>query len=168
MSPAIATSPPSLAKRSPHDGVVVYSGYRDANLVFDLAALPGRSDIRVVRADKLLLAVPFGERRRGLEATDYDDARIAAMLRDIGAAYFVVQPGFWSDVPVMARLSAIFATSDYQKLQHFDLTGILSTEDGRNGIDIFRPTYAMTGKTGHLDLQMPITGQRFEGDVHAQ
>jgi 4-amino-4-deoxy-L-arabinose transferase-like glycosyltransferase len=54
-----------LAKNVPHDGVVVDSGYRDANLVFDLAAIPGRSDITIVRADKLLLSVPFGERRRG-------------------------------------------------------------------------------------------------------
>jgi hypothetical protein len=148
-----------LARAVPRDGVVVYSGYRDANLVFDLAAIPDRSDIRVVRTDKLLLAVPFGERRRGLEAADDDDARIAAMLRDLGAAYFVIQPGFWSDVPVMARLNAVIDTSDYAKVQHFDLTGILSTEDGTKGIDVYRPTYPVTAKSGHVDLKMPITRQ---------
>ena len=44
-----------LSKNVPHDGVVLFAGYRDANLIFDLATMGNRSDIAVVRADKLLL-----------------------------------------------------------------------------------------------------------------
>src|ERR1700693_5861694 len=61
-----------LAKNVPHDGVVLYSGYRDANLIFDLATIDERSDITIVRADKLLLSVPAGEPRGGGQQRGYD------------------------------------------------------------------------------------------------
>jgi hypothetical protein len=35
-----------LAENLPRNGVVAYSGFRDANLVVDLAAIPGRTDSR--------------------------------------------------------------------------------------------------------------------------
>jgi hypothetical protein len=62
----------------------------------------------------------------------------------------------------MARFGAVIDSPDYEKVQHFDLAGILSTEDGDHGVDILRPTYPMTEKAEPLDLDMPITGQRFQ------
>ncbi|HEX3575103.1 MAG TPA: glycosyltransferase family 39 protein [Rhodopila sp.] len=152
-----------LAKNVPPNGVVVYSGYRDANLVFDLAAIPGRSDIAVIRTDKLLLSVPFGEPRRGVKQASYDQAAIAALLRNLGASYFVVQPGFWSAFGVMARFGAVIGSQDYEKIQHFDVAGTFSDKDNKAGVDVFRPTYKMTEHARQLDFDMPITGQRFQG-----
>jgi Dolichyl-phosphate-mannose-protein mannosyltransferase len=155
-----------LAKTVPHDGVVLYSGYRDGNLIFDLATITNRSDITVVRVDKLLLSAPVGERRRGIKQADYDEAAIARMLRNLGAAYFVVQPGFWSDLAVMGRFANVVKSSDYVKAAHFDLTGDLSTQDGDQGIDILRPTYPVAPKSGRISIDMPLAGQRFEGTTH--
>jgi hypothetical protein len=152
-----------LARTVPHDGIVVYSGFRDANLIFDLATITDRSDISVIRVDKLLLSAPVGERRRGVKEADYDEARIARLLRDVGASYFVVQPGFWSDFPVMSRFSSVIDGVDYEKAAHFDLTGELSTQDGTSGIDILRPRYPIAEKPGQIDIDMPLAGRRFEG-----
>ena len=155
-----------LAKNVPHDGVVLYSGYRDANLIFDLATTGQRSDITVVRADKLLLSVPAGERRRGVTQSDDDAVKIAQMLRKLGASYFVVQPGFWSDLAVMGRFETVLNGPDYAKAAHFELTGDLSTQDGRHGIDILRPTYPVAATAGRISIDMPLAGQRFEGTTH--
>ncbi|WP_428485382.1 ArnT family glycosyltransferase [Rhodopila sp.] len=155
-----------LARVVPHDGLVVYAGYRDGNLIFNLATHSDRSDVAVIRVDKLLLSDPFGERRRGVKQADDDEATIAQMLRDVGGSYFVVQPGFWSDLAVMARFQAVINGADYQKVAHFDLTGNLSTQDGTKGIDILRPTYPVTTKQRRINIDMPIIGERFEGTSH--
>ena len=154
-----------LATNVPHDGLVVYSGYRDGNLIFDLAAIRGRSDITIVRVDKLLLTVPVGERRRGVRQADDDEAAIARMLRGLGASYFVVQPGFWSDLAVMDRFDKVVNGPDYTKIGHFGLTGDLSTQDGVQGIDILRPNYPVVRKSGRIGMDMPLAGQRFEAAI---
>jgi hypothetical protein len=155
-----------LASNVPHDGVVLYSGYRDANLIFDLATVGNRSDITVVRVDKLLLSAPVGERRRGVTQSADDEARIAQTLRDLGASYLVVQPGFWSDLAVMGRFDTVVNGPDYGKAAHFGLSGDLSTQDGTQGIDILRPTYPVVPHAGRISIDMPLAGQRFEGTTH--
>jgi hypothetical protein len=154
-----------LARSVPQNGVVAYLGYRDGNLIFDLAAIRERPDIAVVRIDKLLLSAPVGERRRGVKQNDYDEVGIAALLRDLGASYFVVQPGFWSDFAVMAKFDTVVHGLDYQKVERFKLTGELSTQDGDGTIDILRPTYPITTRERHLDIDMPLAGRRFQGGV---
>jgi hypothetical protein len=155
-----------LSKNVPHNGVVLYSGYRDANLIFDLATIASRSDITIIRADKLLLSVPAGERRRGITQSADDEARIAQTLRDLGASYLVVQPGFWSDLAVMGRFDTVVNGPDYGKAAHFGLSGDLSTQDGTQGIDILRPTYPVVPHAGRISIDMPLAGQRFEGTTH--
>ena len=154
-----------LAKNVPQNGLVLYSGYRDGNLIFDLSTIRGRSDITIVRADKLLLSVPSGEMRRGVKQADYDQATIARMLRDLGASFFVVQPDFWSDIGIMTRFGKVVEGSDYVNVAHFELSGRSSTQDGQRGIDILRPTYIVTRKSVPISIDMPIAGQRFEGTI---
>ena len=155
-----------LVRNVPHGGVVLFSGYRDANLIFDLSTIRDRPDIAIVRIDKLLLSAPVGERRRGVKQADYDTATIARQLRDLGASYFVIQPGFWSDLAVMARFNDVMTGPDYARAAHFGVTGTLSTQDGTQGIDILRPTYAVTATSGRVSIEMPLAGQKFEGSIH--
>jgi hypothetical protein len=152
-----------LAKNVPIDGMVVYFGYRDGNLIFDLSARTGRPDITVVRVDKLLLSAPVGERRRGIQQADYDEAAIARMVRDLGASYLIVQPDFWSDLPVLQRFVKVVTGPEYVKVAHFAVTGDLSTQDGNQGIDVLRPTVPPSAPPGRLSIDMPLAGQRFDG-----
>jgi hypothetical protein len=154
-----------LAEKLPRNGVVAYSGFRDANLIFDLAAIPGRSDITVVRIDKLLLSAPVGERRRGVKQSDLNETGIAELLRGLGATFFVIQPGFWSDLQVMSRFDSVIRGTDYETVRHFGLTGTLSSQDGKAGIEVLRPTYAIATKFRRLDIDMPLAGQRFQQDA---
>lgn len=150
-------------------GVVLYSGYRDGNLVFDIAAL-NRPDIAVVRADKLLLAVPAGERRRGVEQKSVDAEQIAEMIRRIGPDYLVIQPGFWADLADMRLLQKILAGPEYERVAHFSLTGTLSTSDGTDGLDILKPKIPPTDHHLPSSFNFAIIGHKFHQppDANAQ
>jgi hypothetical protein len=65
----------------------------------------------------------------------------------------------------MARFNAVINGPDYQKTAHFGRTGDLSTGDGTQGIDILRPTYEVVASARRLNIEMPISGQHFEGSI---
>jgi hypothetical protein len=155
-----------LAQSVPHDGVVLFAGYRDANLIYDLSTFRDRADIAVVRVDKLLLSAPVGERRRGVKQEDFDQAKIAQLLHDLGASYLVIQPGFWDDLAVMARFGKVIDSADYQKVGHYAITGTLSGQDGTQGIDILRPTYRIEPSARGITIDMPLAGQKFKGSIN--
>lgn len=66
----------------------------------------------------------------------------------------------------MGRFKTVLNGPDYAKAAHFGLTGDLSTQDGRHGIDILRPTYPVAATAGRINIDMPLAGQRFEGTTH--
>jgi 4-amino-4-deoxy-L-arabinose transferase-like glycosyltransferase len=155
-----------LAAHAPPHAVVVYDGYRDANLVFDLMTAAARPDIAVVRADKLLLSVPAGERAtRGVTAHKTDASKIAAMLQQIGPDFVVVQPGFWADLPNMALFQQAIAPPAYRQTAAFPVTGTLSGQDGTAGIVIYQPTAPAAHGNTPLLMDMPDIGSSFGGSV---
>jgi hypothetical protein len=128
-----------VAAAAPHDGVVVFSGYRDGNFVFAMRTHGERPDISTVRSDKFLLQVSIS-RRFGITQTDLTEADIAAMLRGLGTDLVVVQPGFWGDLAVMQRFERVMHSPDFARVASFPLTGTLGEQDG-NRIDVYKPTY---------------------------
>jgi hypothetical protein len=153
-----------IAAHAPPNAVVLYDGYRDANLVFDLMTIAHRPDIAVVRADKLLLSVRFGERAsRGVSEAAFQADDIARLIRRVQPDYIVLQPDFWSDLRVMALFVAAIKPPSYRQMHHFALTGDLSTRDGTGGIDVYAPTAAPSGPRGGIELRMPDFDSRFTG-----
>ncbi len=151
-----------VAQHAPKDGVVLFSGYRDGNFVFDLRTHQERRDISTIRADKLLLRIAV-ERERGVGEARLDEHQIAQALRDYGVALVVMQPGFWTDLREMARLEAVLHSPDFVRVAHFDITGTIGHSD--HEIDIYKPTYPPVPARRRLRLDMPIIGQRFTGEL---
>ncbi len=73
---------------APLGGLVLFSGYRDGNFVFDMREHPERRDLTLLRADKLLLRIAV-ERIRGVEQVDLDEEGIKSLLRAQGVAMVV-------------------------------------------------------------------------------
>jgi len=156
-----------VAANLPRNGIVVYSGYRDGNFVFDMRTHSERGDVTILRADKLLLRMAVF-REWGMQQTDQDQQAIAAMLRKDGVAMVVAQRGFWDDLREMERFAQVVHSPDFREVAHFDITGDLSTNDGgvsngRNVVEIFLPTYPVTPPQGGIDIDMPFIGTRFHG-----
>jgi len=151
-----------VAQHAPRDGVVMFSGYRDGNFVFDLRTHEDRRDISTIRADKLLLRIAV-ERERGVGQADLNEEQIAASLRDFGVSLIIVQPGFWEDLREMARFSAVLRSPEFERVVQFDITGSVDHTD--QSIEIYKPTYAVNQGRRTLRLEMPIIGDTFRGTV---
>jgi hypothetical protein len=151
-----------VALHAPRNAVVLFSGYRDGNFVFDLRTHEERRDISTLRADKLLLRVAE-DRIRGVGQASLDEKQIADALREYGVSLVVVQPGFWTDLREMARLSAVVHTPDFERIASFDITGTGGHTDHQ--IEIYKPTYPVEQTRRSLQLQMPIIGDSFKGNI---
>jgi hypothetical protein len=150
-----------VALHAPKNAVVLFSGYRDGNFVFDMRTHEERRDISTLRSDKLLLRVAV-ERERGVGQADLDDKQIADALRDYGVGLIVVQPNFWSDLREMARFSAVLRTPDFERVASFAITGTVAHLD--HTIEIYKPTYPVEQTRRALQLDMPIIGETFHGN----
>jgi len=151
-----------VALHAPKNAVVLFSGYRDGNFVFDLRTHEERRDISTIRADKLLLRIAV-ERVRGVGQADLDEKQIADALRDYGVSLIVFQPDFWTDLREMARLSAVVHRPDFERVATFDITGTARHSDNR--IEIYKPTYPVEQTHRALQLQLPIIGDSIKGKV---
>jgi len=151
-----------VARHAPKNAVVLFSGYRDGNFVFDLRTHEERRDLTTLRADKLLLRIAV-ERVRGVGQADLDEEQIAQALRDYGVGLIVFQPGFWTDLREMARLSTVLHTPDFERVADFDIRGTAPHID--NKIEIYKPTYPVTQTRRTLRLDMPIIGDSFKGGI---
>jgi hypothetical protein len=155
-----------LGHEAPANAVIVFSGYRDGNLIFGLIADAHRPDIAVVRADKLLLSVPAGERTtRGVVEHTVTEAQIAAVLHDIAPDFVVVQPGFWGDLHDMALFEQAVTAPAYRPTAHFELSGELSSQDGTQGLVVYAPTGPQSPVHRGLSFDMPMMGGRIQGEV---
>jgi len=158
-----------VADHAPIGGVVMFSGYRDGNFVFDMREHTERGDLTLLRADKMLLRISV-ERIRGVGQVDMEEAGIKDMLRTNGVAMIVAQRNFWQDLREMARFTHILESNDFRRATSFPLTGSVEMNDGRdasgNGqVDIFVPTYPVEPPKGPITIEMPIIGQQVTGQV---
>lgn len=151
-----------VAAHAPKNGVILFSGYRDGNFVFDLRTHEERRDLWTIRADKLLLRIAI-ERLRGVGQADLDEQQIADALRQYGVSLVVAQSGFWTDLREMARLSAVLHTTAFKRVADFQITGTVPHPDRE--IEIYQPTYPVGPPQRHLTLDMPIIGEAFKGTL---
>jgi hypothetical protein len=151
-----------VAEHAPRDAVVMFSGYRDGNFVFDLRTHEERRDISTIRADKLLLRIAV-ERERGVAQANLSEQQIATFLRNFGVSLIIAQPGFWEDLREMARFSAVLHGPEFERVAQFDITGTVARTD--RSIEIYKPTYKVEKTQRALQLEMPIIGDSFRGTV---
>jgi hypothetical protein len=102
-----------VARLTPPNGAVMFSGYRDGSFVFNMRAREDRRDIHTLRADKLLVGVAV-RRELGVEEKDLSEAQIADALNRQGVHYVVMQPGFWTDLEVMRRFERVVTGPQFQ------------------------------------------------------
>lgn len=102
-----------VARIAPKGSTVLFSGYRDGSFIFNLRAREDRRDLRVLRADKILLRLAV-RRELGVEEKALSVAQIGELLNEQGVHYVVMQPGFWTDLEAMRRLEALMASPAFE------------------------------------------------------
>jgi hypothetical protein len=94
-----------VMEHAPENSMVLFSGYRDGNFIFNMRA-GDRPDLGVVRADKLLLQFAI-ERERGVRDRGITGVQIEEMIRRYAVRYVVAQTDFWRDLPSMRALDEL-------------------------------------------------------------
>src|SRR6185437_16251383 len=94
---------------------------------------------------------------------DLDEKQIAGALRELGVSLIAVQPGFWNDLQEMARFSSVLHTAEFEPVARFPITG--AANPGEDAIEIYKPIYPVEQHPRKLQLEMPIIGDTFKGEV---
>jgi hypothetical protein len=117
----------AVGELAPCNGRVLFVGNRDGAFIFNIRALPDRSDIQVVRADKLFLDINVMP-SLGLNAREFDPEQISDMLNRFGISLVVTVPRQWSEAPVMASLAEVLESDQFEEVRRFPVTGRAAAE----------------------------------------
>jgi 4-amino-4-deoxy-L-arabinose transferase-like glycosyltransferase len=124
----IATRPPpyvsgmrqaaeTIARLAPPESDVAFWGRFDGTFIYDLRAYTGRTDLQVVRLDKLLLSHVVVALGRGFTENDYSPEQIAERLRDLHVQYVVAQTGYGEEIGVIRRLETALHSDRFREVE---------------------------------------------------
>jgi 4-amino-4-deoxy-L-arabinose transferase-like glycosyltransferase len=151
-----------VANQAPAGSTILFSGYRDGSFIFDLRARADRHDLRVLRADKLLLK--FAVRRElGVEEKTYSEDEIADLMNRYGVRYVVAQSDFWTDLTEMRRLQAVLRSSRFEAVARVPVTG--NVPHPERELVIYRNRGPVAPPGAAIQLDLPIIGRSIEGKV---
>lgn len=145
-----------VARNAPDNTSILFSGTRDGSFVFNLRTHEDRKDLRVVRADKLLVRVA-ARRELGLEEKNVGEAELRDQIDHLGVSYVVAQPGFWDDLTSMQTLERVLASDQ------FEIVGTIPTPANYDAPEkhlvIYRKKGSIeSGKAG-ITIDLPMIGR---------
>ncbi|HEX2829528.1 MAG TPA: glycosyltransferase family 39 protein [Burkholderiales bacterium] len=109
-----------VSRHAPQYSNVMFSGYRDGAFIFNMRARSHRPDLRVLRADKMLLQISV-RRSLGVGQRTYTEAEIGNLISAMGVHYVVAQPDFWTDLDQMARLQSVLRGAQFEEVTRFPM-----------------------------------------------
>lgn len=154
-----------IAAEAPEGSVIVFSGKRDGSFTFNVRTATGRSDLSVIRADKLLLDIAV-RRELGVGTRDYSEDQIRSLLNEVGAQYVVAQRDFWLDLVPMARLQRVLESDVFEEIGRIQVASNIPLEDRE--LRLYRARAPVTSGPRRLKLHLPIIGRELEGEVGGQ
>jgi hypothetical protein len=105
----------------PDNSVILFSGYRDGNFIFNLRSSGRAKGLIVLRSDKLLLRMAV-KREMGVEELPFTAEEITALLNRYHVRYVVSQVNFWTDLAPMRNLQRALHTASFRKVASYPLT----------------------------------------------
>lgn len=151
-----------IARHTPDNSVVMFSGNRDGSFIFNLRSHDDRRDLYVIRADKLMLDIAV-RREIGVDQKSYSAEEIGAMLDRYGVHYVVAQSDFWTDLEIMGRLQEVLRSDHFEQVDSIPVRANLPVDDKE--LRIYRNTHPIPAGHSDLILNLPIIGRSVEGRV---
>jgi hypothetical protein len=145
-----------IAEMAPPDSRVLFSGYRDGPFIFALHSVSPRSNLTIVRGDKLWFNIRimpgFGLGERDLSKQDMLD-----LFYRYGISYFVVEKGFWNNVSVQRTFNHLMETDDFEVVARIPLTGRVTQSDKE--IIIYRNLRPIKTTPDSMTINIPAVGE---------
>jgi 4-amino-4-deoxy-L-arabinose transferase-like glycosyltransferase len=147
---------------APKNSNVLFSGYRDGAFIFNMRAYVNRSDLSVVRADKLLLKIAV-RRSLGVEQQKYSEEEIADLISNSGVYYVVAQSEFWTDLDQMAKLKRVLESPRFEEIRRFELQSNFSAPDTE--LVVYRNLGEVASGPIRITNDLPIIGREIQGTI---
>lgn len=144
-----------VARKAARGTAVLFSGYRDGSFVFNMRAREDRSDLSVVRADKILLNVAV-RRELGVKEKELDEADISERIDGLGIEYVVVQPGFWNDLAVMQRFERVMASEQFEEVARIKTPANYPVQEKE--LVVYRNRHPLKASSKQ-EIELPIIGR---------
>jgi len=153
-----------VAGRTQDGDVVMFSGERDGNFIFDARVLAPHRSLSIIRSDKLLLRLAI-ERSRGVEDRGLSAAEILDLIDRYGVRYVVAQTGFWTDLPSMRRLDDVLRSDRFEEVRRIAVTS--NAPHGDRELVILRNRAPVTTMPRPIELEMVGIGRTLRGTLGA-
>jgi len=147
-----------VAARAPRDSTVMFYGQRSASFVFDLRAQGTRPDLRVLRAEKLLVNYRQG-RTGGVRDLRVASAAIEAIFPRYRIGYAVYDPEFWNDLPSIQALNKVLSGPAFTALPSITVQANVPHNDRE--LRIVRYDGALPERAEPLSMDMPLIAGQF-------
>lgn len=151
-----------VASIAPKNSAVVFSGYRDGSFIYAMRTHEERRDLSVVRSDKLFLRVAI-RRGLGVKQKIVSEEEIASRLDQLGAAYVVAQPGFWTDLEVMKRLENVLNGPHFERVRTFAMDANYNAQEKE--LVVYRNLGEVARGPVDLNIELPAIGRKISGAV---
>ncbi len=112
-----------IAEHAPPNAVVLFSGHKDGDFVFNIRAHDERGDITVVRADKLFLGIKILP-HLGLNAVERSRNQITEELTRYGISYVVSDEESFSESEVIRNLISVLQGDGFERVAAIPVTGL--------------------------------------------
>ena len=151
-----------VAANAPANATVLFSGQRSANFVFALRANSGRSDLRVLRAEKLM--VHYRQfRGPDLRTLDVSPQQIAEFFPRYRISHAVFESGFWTDLAPIAALDRLLGTDQFAPLEVVQVASNVAHNDRELRVLAYRGP--LPEKGAPFEFDMPLIGSKFSGQA---
>jgi 4-amino-4-deoxy-L-arabinose transferase-like glycosyltransferase len=147
-----------VAALAPERTTIMFHGQRSASFIFNLRANSPRSDLHVLRAEKLLVHY-----RSGRNADTYPLAvsrpDIEGYFTRFRIRYVVFESGFWTDIETIATLESMLSAAPFHLIRVVSVAA--NTPHHDNELRIYRYDGPIAATREPFAFDMPLLGSRF-------
>jgi 4-amino-4-deoxy-L-arabinose transferase-like glycosyltransferase len=147
-----------VAAAAPERTTILFHGQRSASFIFDLRANSPRSDLHVLRAEKLLVHYRQG-RDADTRPLPVSRAEIEGYFKRFRIRYVVFESGFWTDIETIATLQSILSAAPFSLVKVVSVAA--NTPHHDHELRIYRYDGPIAETAEPFAFDMPLIGSRF-------
>jgi hypothetical protein len=145
------------------NSVLMFSGWRDGSLIFNIRSLPECRNLTVIRADKLLLRVAIHRDLFGVKELGVAETKLKEMIERLGVHYIVIEPDFWNDLQSMQMLVQTLHEDQFKLLT--TINAVNNREHNGSKLEIYENLAPISEGKRVLRVELPVSGIAIEGTV---
>jgi hypothetical protein len=147
-----------VASLAPERTTILFHGQRSASFIFNLRANSPRSDLHVLRAEKLLVHYRQG-RSADTHPLSVSREEIESYFKRFRIRYVVFESGFWTDIETIATLESVLSAAPFSLVKVVSVAA--NTPHHDHELRIYRYDGPINATREPFAFDMPLIGSHF-------